>query len=133
RDIMEWQHLTASHASGDSTNVKNRLNSLDLSLTYYKPKWSVIGAYSNVTGTSDAALYGANSAANSPNGSSVSIEANYSPWMGGSPFSYKDTNLKFGVKYTHFLKLYGGTSNFDGKGHNATDNDYVFLYTLFAF
>ncbi|SDX98500.1 hypothetical protein, partial [Allgaiera indica] len=133
RDIMEWQHLASSKAQANSSNLSDRLNALDLSVTYYKPKWALIGAYSNVTGTSDAGLYGANSTANSPDSSSISIEVNYSPWMDGSPFSYKDMNFKFGAKYTHFLKLYGGTSNFDGNRHNASDNDYVFLYTLFAF
>ena len=134
RDIMEWQSSTAGSLSGAS-NAHNTLNALDLSVTYYKPTWAVIGAYSNVSGSKDAGLYSGSSATNSPNSQSVSLEVNYSPWMDGGPKFDPMGNMKIGAKYTHFLQLGGGTTNFDGQnvGHNASDNDYLFLYTVFAF
>ena len=133
RDLMEWQRSTGAAPFSGAANGSNHLNALDLSVTYYKPKWALVGAFSNVTGSQDAGLYGGSSAINSPNSRSVSLEADYSPWMDGGPAWDPKGNVKFGVKYTHYLELYGGTSNFDGAGHNAADNDTIFVYTVIAF
>ncbi len=133
RNIFEWQTLNATLAGGGSSNLKNQLDALDLSVTYYKPTWSLIGAFSNVSGSADAGLYSGSSVANSPDGRSVSFEANFSPWMNGGPGGFTSSNTKLGAKYTHFMKLNGGTSNFDGAGTNASDNDYLFVYAMVAF
>ncbi len=133
RDIMEWQTTSGAAPISGASNASNTLNALDLSVTYYKPTWAVIGAFSNVSGSKDAGLYSGSSATNSPNSQSVSLEVNYSPWMDGGPKFDPMGNMKIGAKYTHFLSLGGGTTNFDGAGHNASDNDYLFLYTVFAF
>ena len=122
RDIVEKQTLSQAVALGNASNRKNNLNAFDASLTYTRSKWAAIGGYSSVTGSADSALYGG-----SPNGQKVILEVNYSPWMDGSPFkSYKDVNLKLGAQYNHYLKLNGTTAN-------ASDNDYIYLYTILAF
>jgi hypothetical protein len=36
-------------------------------------------------------------------------------------------NVRICVSYTTSLRLYGGTTNFDGFGHNAKDNNTLFL------
>jgi len=133
RTLVEHKTLTASVAGGTATNVNNTLNRTDISLTYYKPKWSIIGALANVNGSSDVLLYGGSSATNSPNGSSVSLEVNYSPWMDGGPTRFPTSNVKLGVRYTHYMSLYGGTTNFDGAGHNASDNNTLFVYSAIGF
>lgn len=133
RDILEWQHTSGASPFSGASNPDNHLNALDVSLTYYRSKWAVIGAFSNVSGSSDAGLYGGNSVSGSPDSTSVSLEVNYSPWMDGGPSWDPKGNLKFGVQYIHYLRLYGGTTNFDGNGHNASDNNTLFVYTMIAF
>jgi hypothetical protein len=133
RDIIEWQHTSGVSPFSGASNSANHLNATDISLTYYRSKWAVIGAFSRVSGSSDAGLYGTNSAIGSPNSKSVSLEVNYSPWMDGGPSWDPRGNLKFGVQYIHYLQLYGGTTNFDGAGHNASDNNTLFVYAMLAF
>jgi hypothetical protein len=65
------------------------------------------------------------------------------PFNKGGPAEYPWANMKVGVQYTTYLKMYGGTWNFDGLGpyfngsnwryHNASDNNTLFLYNWIAF
>ncbi len=133
RDIYEWQTSSGASPESGAANPQNHLNAIDLTATYSRAVWAVTGALSNVTGSTDSGLYGSNSATNSPNSTAVSLEFDYSPWMDGGPSWDPHGNVKFGAKYTHYLKLYGGTTDFDGSGHNASGNDMLYLYTVLAF
>ena len=50
---------------------------------------------------------------------------------------YKTWNARLGVQFVDYLHLYGGTNNFDGSfvggTHNASGNNSVYVYALFAF
>ena len=83
------------------------------------------------------------SAYGSPDGKGLIFDIAYMPFSKGSPGLYPWANAKIGLSYTHYLQLYGGTTNFDGLGtyyngsswrsHTATDNNTLFLYTWIAF
>ena len=49
------------------------------------------------------------------------------PFSHGSPGPYSTYNARIGIQYVQYLKLYGGTTNFDGAGpggmHNASGNN----------
>ncbi|OIQ75001.1 hypothetical protein GALL_433400 [mine drainage metagenome] len=42
-------------------------------------------------------------------------------------------NIRVGVQYTAYNKYQGATSNYDGAGRNASDNNSLFLYAWFAY
>ena len=42
-------------------------------------------------------------------------------------------NLRLGAQYTAYSKFNGASSNYDGLGRNASDNNTLFLYAWFAF
>jgi hypothetical protein len=90
-----------------------------------KIAYSLTGAYFDV--------YGSSSLANSPNGHGLIFDAAYLPFSKGGPAVWPWLNARIGVSYTHYLKLFGGTNNFDGAFHNASQNNTVFAYSWFAF
>ena len=59
----------------------------------------------------------------SPDTSGVTLEAFYLPLQ----------NLRLGVQYTIYDKYNGSSSNYDGLGRNASDNDTLYLYAWLAF
>ena len=137
-DIIEFQRLTSSFAQGNASNLNDRLNSFKANGTFvWDHTYSFTAGYFNVSGTSDAALYGANSVNNSPNGDGLIFDVSYLPFSHGSPWPYSTYNARIGVQYTQYLRLFGGTTNFDGSGlggtHNASGNNTLFLYAWLAF
>ncbi len=132
-NIYESQHLHSSFNQGASSNVNNHLDVFNVSGTWvYDKVYSLQAGFSSVWGSKDTLLYG-DSATGSPNAQYVTIDASWSPFMDGGPDAYKTMNLRMGVQYTHYFKLFGASSNFDGAGHNASDNDTVWLYCVTAF
>jgi hypothetical protein len=139
-DILEYQKLNASSnpAVGFASNTTNRLNSFKANASFvWDHTYSIGGGYFNVSGTSDATLYGGSSATNSPNGDGLIADVAYLPFSHGSPGLYSSWNARLGVQYTHYLHLFGGTTNFDGSGlgamHNASGNDTLMLYAWLMF
>jgi len=137
-DIIEHQKLNSSFSQGISSNLSNHLNSFKANATFvWDHAYELSGGYFNVSGSSDQGLYGASSVVNSPNGSGLIFDAAYLPFSHGSPWPYSTYNARLGVQYTHYLKLFGGTTNFDGAGpggtHDAKGNDTLFLYAWLAF
>jgi hypothetical protein len=41
--------------------------------------------------------------------------------------------VKFGLQYVAYQKFDGGSSNYDGAGHNAADNNTLYLFAWLAF
>jgi hypothetical protein len=139
-DIVEWQQLNSTFAQGGSSNLNNHLNVFNASATWvYLQKYSLSGGYFNVSGSSDALLYadaaapGSSMGMGNPDGSWLVFDASWMPFMEGSPKPYTTANVRLGLQYTHYLTMYGGDSNFDGNGHNASDNDTVYAYMVAAF
>jgi hypothetical protein len=55
------------------------------------------------------------------------------PFSHGGPSFWPYANARIGVSYTQYLQVYGGTTNFDGAGHDASGNSTVLLYAWVAF
>jgi hypothetical protein len=151
-DIIEFQRFNSSYNLGGASNLNDRLNSFKANATFvWDHTYSFTGGYFNVSGSSDCLLYGSvgpcsipnpagnfnNSANNSPNGNGLIFDVAYLPFSHGSPGPYSTYNARIGIQYTQYLKLYGGTSDFDGTGlggmHNASGNNTLFLYAWAAF
>jgi len=132
--ISENQTLTASEALGDAANSHNHLHSLHAKTTYYYDQtYGASLGYFRVDGSTDAILYGDGSANSSPNSAGLTVELNYLPFNHGGPAFWPWLNVKFGLQYTAYQKFDGGTTNYDGAGHDASDNNTLYLYAWLAF
>lgn len=133
-DIFEHQHLASTFNQGGSTNLNNTLRSFKFVGSWvYDHTYSLSAEYFDVAGSSDKNLYGGNSVVKSPNGRGMIFDAAYLPFSHGGPKFWPWANARIGISYTHFLQVYGGTTNFDGAGHDAKGNDVTFLYSWIAF
>ena len=129
RYIHESQTLNAAFASGGSSNLDNKLNELRLTASYlYDHQVGGTFGFFNTTGTTDANLYAAGtaysgSANNSPDTRGYVAELDYLPWL----------NTKLSLQYTMYTKFNGGSSNYDGFGRNASDNNTLYVLGWFNF
>ena len=131
--IHESMSLDASFASGAAANPADDLTTNRLWATYYfRRKIGATIAYFSTTGSTDTLLYPAaqpgtpgviTSANGAPDTRGVITEVNYLPWL----------NVKLSAQYTHFSKFNGGSTNYDGVGRNASDNDTWYLLVWFAY
>ena len=136
--IHEQMNLAASSAAGAS-NATDDLTTERLWATYYyrRQLGGTLGWFST-TGSTDTGLYPAEvlladgstcncgvvtSANGSPDTSGLVGEVNYLPWL----------NVKLSLQYTHYTKFNGGSTNYDGFGRNASDNDTLYLVLWFAY
>ncbi|MBN3787817.1 cytochrome C [Burkholderia sp. Ac-20353] len=103
-------------------NTAANLNSLRLKAGYvYQDKYGVALSFFNTTGTPDSARYSA----------SANFHPNTQGWM-PEIFWIPVQYVRVGLQYTHFTKFLGATTNYDGNGRNARDNDTLFLYLWVA-
>ena len=80
-----------------------------------------------MTGTADALHY-AEEAVNgsrtgSPKSSGALGEIVFNPWQ----------NFRLGLQYTRYFTFNGASTNYDGAGRRASDNNSLFLYSWIAF
>ncbi len=100
------------------------LNSFKLKGSYvYQAKYGASLAYTNVNGSADLLAYPSGvpnfgSAANVPN------TVMWTPEIFWLPFQ----NVRVGLQYNYFTRFNGASTNYDGYGRNASDNNTIFLY-----
>jgi hypothetical protein len=132
--ITENQTLTASQALGNASNSHDHVRTMHAKATYYYDQtYGATLGYFRVDGSGDANLYNAVSATSSPNSAGLIAELNYIPFNHGGPAFWPWLNVKFGLQYVAYQKFDGGTTDYDGAGHNAADNNTLYLYAWFSF
>ena len=135
-DINEFAQYNASLIEGAVSNPTDTLNTFQATLDYvYDNTYSFTASYFNVTGSADT-LYGANAItgnALSPDSNGFVFDVAYLPFSHGGPSFYPWINARLGLSFTKYLTLYGGTTNFDGLGHNASGNDTLMAYSWIMF
>lgn len=120
--ITEKQTLDATFGDEGSANASDKLNYFKIDGTYNFPVWaSLTAAFFNVGGTADAGLYAPGdifgSANGEPNSTGEILQLTLMPWM----------NTQVGIQYTMYNKFNGASSNYDGAGRNASDNNTLYL------
>jgi hypothetical protein len=145
--VHESQSLNAFYAQGAS-NLSDDLNFTEFDLTYYyMRKYGIAIGYENTNGSIDKTMYGTTpttvacttgsincvggvrpvGVTNSINGSPATtneiFELNYLPWL----------NVKLTADYIHYTRFNGNSTNYDGLGRNASDNDTLYVMMWFAF
>jgi hypothetical protein len=117
---------------GLASNSRDTLQFLNASVSYiYKQTWSLTGGWMATSGTADAALYG--TPTGGPNSAGWIGELAYLPFMHGGPKFWPWLNFRIGLQYTRWSKFDGASTNIDGMGRTAQDNNTLFLYVWTAF
>lgn len=138
--LFENQNLAGSLANGLSSNASNYLTHFRVAAAYYwHDTYGLTVAYSAITGSADPTLYApaplTGSANGSPNSQAIIGQIDWTPFGNSDTTrpSYPWLNVRIGLQYTHYLEFNGGTTNYDGFGRNASDNDQLLLFTWWAF
>lgn len=126
--VHERQSLDASFNAGTAANQSNTLNGFRLGGSYYyQRKYGAGLGYFSVTGSADSILYApasvTGSATGSPDSRGWTAELDYLPWQ----------NVKIALQYTAYSKFNGASSNYDGSGRNASDNNTWYLLAWINF
>lgn len=132
--ITEKTDWASPLIGGDVSNASDKLRQLQFKGSYvYEGKYGASLTYLDVTGSSDANLYPAldggdpipisGSAHNSPNTRVWIPELFYTPVQ----------NLRVGLQYWDYALYNGGSSNYDGAGRSAKDNNTLFLYAWLVY
>ncbi len=133
RYTHEAQNRGASSLLGASGNMHDTLQELHLDFSYYWHK--MVGATVspfNVWGSKDTVLYGDNRTG-APDSTGAIFQLDYTPWgTDVSPLGLR-FNVRIGIQYTAYARFNGATKNYDGLGHNASDNNNFRLFTWFEF
>jgi hypothetical protein len=124
--IQEFQDLGGSVALGSADHNSNQLHKINASGSFTWDKtYSGTFGIAQTWGSKDASFYGTPSG--SPDSTSLTVQGDWVP-LNKSPWSvYPWFNPKLTAQYTHYFQFDGSSSNVDGAGRSATDNDTLFL------
>ncbi|HUX62039.1 MAG TPA: hypothetical protein VMV32_12055 [Ignavibacteriaceae bacterium] len=121
--VTENQNLDATYLAGGSASPTLKLNSFKVDASYNLPVGLAFSlGYFNTNGDQDAIVYASNTSF-SPNSAGLTAQVTYLPWL----------NTQFAVQYVAYNKFDGSSTNYDGTGRNASDNNtlYVVGWVLF--
>jgi len=146
--VHENQNLTATAAdyntaNGSNVSAKYGLNTININAQYwYKDTYGLAVGWFAGFGSSNPLAYqtgpqlGADFvgfANNSPNYNGFSLEADWVPFGKDKSWGKPFANLKIGAQYLFYTNYNGASSNYDGFGRNASDNNVFLLYAWTVF
>ena len=128
RYTHEHQNLAATFLLGGASNTSNSLQDFRVDASYY---WhNELGGtvqFFDTWGSSDALLY-ADNAAFKPDSSGVTFQVDGTVFGRDMSTLGGLFNLRVGLQYTVYTKFDGTSSNYDGLGRNASDNNTLRLF-----
>ncbi|MGA2559210.1 MAG: hypothetical protein ABSF17_05985 [Terracidiphilus sp.] len=126
--VRENAALVASAANGSASSGPHHLNASNANVEYhFGNRLSGAVGWFLTDGTNDPLLYAPAAVSGSANGGARSegFISNVSYW----PFQ----NLDLAVQYTNYTRFNGGSTDYDGSGRAAGDNNTVYLLARFVF
>lgn len=134
----EVQNLGGSAAAGASSQSNNTLNQIRANISYYyQQTYGVTLGWQKTWGTTNPLLYApapvSGSANGSPDSNAFIFEADWIPFGKAGSWAGPWVNLKLGAQYTLYTQFNGGSSNYDGFGRNAMDNNTLYLFAWLSF
>jgi hypothetical protein len=126
--LRENQALDATLAAKGAKLADHHLDTGNANVEYhFGNRFSGAVGWFAVAGTVDPVLYAPGAISGSANGSprSSGYIANVSWW----PWQ----NIDLAFQYTGYSRFNGGTTNYDGSGRNASDNNAAYLLARFMF
>lgn len=126
--IHESSNLLATFGATGASFPQHDLNTYKLDGSYhFRNKYGLTAGYFNTWGTADPTLYAPGDLSGSANGNPKSdgyiFQVAYWPWQ----------NIDFTAQYMGFLKFNGASTNYDGAGRNASDNNSTYFTAWFIF
>jgi len=126
--IDERQMRDASFGAGLAANRKDTLRTFRIGGSwYYRRRYGAALGYFSTAGTTDPLLYAPNpvtgSASGRPDSRGWIAELDFLPWQ----------NVKLALQYTLYNKFNGASTNYDGFGRNAWDNNTLYALGWIAF
>ena len=135
----QYQYLLSPHAfTAQLRMIKEHIDDKQLTPTYagpanlntllakasyvYRQTYGASITYRSVTGTPDTGAYTYNS-------TNVPDSELWTPEL----FYLVNQNMRIGLQFNLFTKYLGATSNYDGAGRNASDNNSSYVYLWAAF
>lgn len=120
--IHERQDLNASVAYGLAANPANHLDAWNANASYYwNEAYGPTVGYFHTSGGADPVLYApaplVGSATGSPDSSGWILQWTWLPAL----------NVQASVQYVKYNKFNGASTNYDGAGRSASDNDTLYL------
>lgn len=120
--IHERQQLNASSLYGLAANSNNHLNSWNVNASYYwNETYGPTLGYFSIKGNADALLYApavlSGSATGSPDSCGWILQWTWVPTL----------NVQATAQYVIYNKFNGASTNYDGAGRSASDNDTLYL------
>ena len=136
--IREDRTLSADFTTGDAAQRNGSLDELMLNASYYYDQtWGVTLGRFDTKGSRDLGLYPAEpdsgSRLASPNTSGYTLQADWTPWGKEDSWQSPWANVRVGAQYVTYDHFNGSSSNYDGSGRNAGNNDTLFLFIWTAF
>jgi len=132
RYTYESQDLRASYILDAADHPHNHLSDFRMDGSYY---WhNMVGGsvgFFDTTGSSDSELY-AGDRTLTPDSDGFLFQLDFTPWGDGSSPLGARFNMRAGLQYVVFTRFNGASGNYDGLGHNASDNDTLRIFTWFA-
>jgi hypothetical protein len=128
--VREDQTLADELANARAGNLNGRLYDLRLNGSYYYEQTYgfTIGRFSK-HGTQDPVLYAPTA---SPDTSGTILQVDYTPFGKADSWGRPFANLRVGLQYTIYDKYNGASTNWDGAGRNASDNNTLYLFLWLA-
>ena len=126
--IREKSDLAATFDAGGAEQASHRLTAVQANAEYhFGNRVSATAGWFNTTGTTDPLLFPQAAIAGSANGDprSAGFIGNISWWP--------TQNLQFAAHYIAYTRFNGGTTNYDGAGRNASDNNTAYVLGRFIF
>jgi hypothetical protein len=111
-------------------NPTGRLYDFRFNASYYYDQTYglTIGRFSR-RGTSDPVLYAPNF---SPDTTGTILQVDYTPFGKADSWGRPFANVRVGLQYTIYDRYNGATSNWDGGGRSASDNNTLYLFWWLA-
>jgi hypothetical protein len=131
--ILEENDWDASKQLGLTSNSHDSLHSFNLATSYlYDKTYGLTVNYFSIWGDKDEDLYGTRTG--SPNSNGFILQLDWLPINknGGPPF-WPYSNVKVSLQYTLYTEFDGSSSNVDGSGRDASDNNTLYLQMWIAF
>jgi hypothetical protein len=133
--IHEQQNLHASFLNGNAAQLVHVMNSFQLDATFFfHESYGVTVGWFDTHGTSDSLLYAASSMTGSrigqPDSRGTTVELDWIPFGRELSWMAPWANFRIGLQYVAYSKFNGSSTNYDGFGRDASDNNT--LYLLFA-
>jgi len=133
----ELQNLAGSAAANGIPGATYTLNQLRANASYwYQNTYGITLGVQSTWGPANPVLFavtGAPSANSKPDSNAIIVEADWVPFGKDDSLWAPFMNLKLGVQYTAYTKFNGGSTNYDGLGGNASNNNTLLVFAWFMF